>query len=67
MIDIVRLLLEKGIDVNAKDKNNWNAIHFVINNYEGDNLTDIVRLFIGKEIDVNAKTQDNWNTLLLLV
>ena len=66
LFEIVRHLFEvDGIDVNAKNKDNWNALHIFSTSQHGriENLIDIVRLLIEKGIDVNAKTKNNMNAL----
>ena len=62
---IVRLLVDNGFDVKAKDDNNWNALHFVCRYYSGDNLIDIVRLLIDNRIEVNAKTKEDGPLFIL--
>lgn len=51
---IAKLLLEKGANVNAKNKNRVTPLHFAA--YEGHE--DIVQLLIEKGADVNAKNKD---------
>jgi ankyrin repeat protein len=63
LIDIVRLLIEKNIDVNCKQNDGWNALLTVCRNYDKDNLIDIVRFLIEKNINVNCKTNNGWNAL----
>jgi hypothetical protein len=55
LIDIIRLLIEKGIDVNCENRDGDNALHFLCANYKNENLIDIIRLLIEKGIDVNYK------------
>jgi hypothetical protein len=66
LIDIVRLLIDKNIDVNSKTNDGWNALHLLSRNYDKENLIDIVRLLIDKNIDVNSKTNDGWNAMNFL-
>nr|CAH0103688.1 unnamed protein product [Daphnia galeata] len=64
LIDIVKLLIEKNIDVNCINNDGFNALNLVCQNYKKENLIDIVRLLIEKNIDVNLKNNDGWNALL---
>ncbi|MGC9057946.1 MAG: ankyrin repeat domain-containing protein, partial [Candidatus Micrarchaeia archaeon] len=49
--EIVKSLLEKDIDVNAKDKWGWTALMYAAR----DGRTEIVKLLLEKGADVNAK------------
>ena len=45
--EIVRLFVENGVDVNAKNKNNGsNALHSLLTFYDGNDLIAVVRLRI---------------------
>jgi ankyrin repeat protein len=46
------LLLERGADVNARDKYGWTPLHFAAD----EDSTDTVRLLLGKGADANAKS-----------
>ena len=63
LIDIVRLLIDKNIEVNCKTKDGWNALHLVCEYYNKENLIDVVRLLIDKYINVHCKTNDGLNSL----
>ena len=65
LINIVRLLIDKGINVNAKDNEDWNALHVVCCYNNGDNLIEIVRLLIDSGINVKAKALDISNSSML--
>ncbi len=56
-IDIVRLLIEKGADVNAKNKYGGTPLHAAI----GSEQT--VKLLLEHGADVNAKNNDAWTPL----
>ena len=56
-IDVVKELLEKGADVNAKDKHGWTPLHAAAT----AGHTEIAKLLIDKGANVNA-TDDNGNT-----
>jgi ankyrin repeat protein len=65
LIDIVRILIQNGIDVNWKNKAGWNALLFLCKNYVNDNLIEIVRLLIEHGININHTTKEG-NALHLL-
>ena len=44
IIDIIRLLLENGVDAHAKDENGSNARDYLHTYYKGDNLNEILSL-----------------------
>ena len=54
-IDIVKLLLDKGVDLNNKDIYDFTVLHYAI---EGG-YTDIVKLLLDKGMDPNNKSRDN--------
>jgi ankyrin repeat protein len=66
LLKLLQFLIEKGIDVNCKDKDGDNAFYPLCWNYKNENLIDIIRLLIENGIDVNWKNNDGWNALLLL-
>jgi hypothetical protein len=51
----VKLFLEAGMNVNAKDRSGWTALHFASTSPFS---IDIVKLLLSKGADVNAKTKD---------
>jgi ankyrin repeat protein len=61
-VKMVRLLLGRGIDVNAVDSGKWTALHFAAD----AGSQRICKLLIDDGADVNAKTEDcNWTPLHL--
>jgi len=50
-IEIVKLLISKGADVNAKDGDGWKPLHVVASN----GCTKTAELLISKDADVNTK------------
>ncbi len=57
--DIAELLIEKGANVNAKDKWDWPPLHSAVS----ADLKDIAELLIEKGADVNAKIHWDWTPL----
>ena len=66
LLAIVRLLITKGADANAKTTDRWTALHYLCQNYKNENLVDIVRLLVENGADVNAKTSYKSTALYLL-
>jgi len=60
-IDFIKLLIQKGADVNAKDGQTSSPPLFLMcMNYSGKNLDEIVKLLIEKGADVNATNSYGW-------
>lgn len=55
LIDIVRFLIDSGVDVNKKTKCGWHALMCVCRYYRNSNLIDIVRLLADDGSEVNCK------------
>jgi ankyrin repeat protein len=53
-VEIVRMLLEKGADVNAKDNSRSTALHWAIGTGKPRSV-EVVRMLLEKGADVNAK------------
>ena len=59
-LEMVRVLIEKGIDINKTDEyDGKNALHFA----SSEGHKEIVKLLIEKGIDINQKEEDGWNAL----
>ncbi len=59
-VDIVRQLLDKGADVNAKDKDGYTALMEA----SGGGHVDVVNLLLAKGADINAKDKKRWTALM---
>ncbi|XP_057370244.1 uncharacterized protein LOC130691331 isoform X2 [Daphnia carinata] len=64
--DKIESLIQLGIDINAKDKDGWNALHFLCRNNSSPHLIVAIKLLIELGIDKNAKTNDGSNALHIL-
>ena len=60
-IEAVQSLIDKGADVNARDVNEWTALHHAAEY----GYPDIARLLIQNGADVNAREMDEWTPLHL--
>jgi len=60
-MEIVRLFIENGADVNAKTRDGESPIHYVCKYcVDGISLIHAVQLLIEKGADVNSKNLDEW-------
>ena len=57
----IEWFINKGVDVNAKDK--WD--YTLLINASNDGHTEIVAMLLEKGADVNAKTKQDWTALML--
>ena len=55
-LEVVKLLIEKGIDINQIDIFRHNALHWASN-------VEVVKLLIEKGIDINQTDKNGWNAL----
>jgi ankyrin repeat protein len=58
---LIKYMIDKGADVNAKTNNGWTPLHFMAQRAPGN--SEILKLLIDKGADVNAKTRDGWTPL----
>ena len=54
----IKMLMEFGIDVNGKNKVEWNALHFLCWNNSSAKLIDAIKLLIQLGIDVKSNGID---------
>ena len=60
-LEVVKLLIEKGIYINQTDSNGWNALHWA----SEKGHKEIVQILIEKGIDINQTNKDGQNALHL--
>ena len=58
-VEVARVLLEHGADVNARDISNWTSIRYAVNK----GRVEVVRVLIENGADVGAQGEDNWMPL----
>jgi hypothetical protein len=59
----IRLLLEKGADIEAKNSNGWTALNIAIRNRH----KAVIRLLLEKGTDIEAKNNNGWTALDIAV
>lgn len=64
-LDIIRMLIERGIDINKKNSHRENALNFLLNHRYVDevNTADIARLLIENGANVNSRSQYGRNAV----
>ena len=68
LIQLVRLLIERDIDINATDPNGWNAFHnLCASNSHNKNFSDLILLLEESNIDMKAKTKEGYTAFSLTV
>jgi len=66
LIDLLKLFVRNGADVNAKTEYQATPLHVLSQYYKNDNLIDLVKFLIQNGVDVNAKDVDGRTALHLL-
>ena len=66
LFDLIKLLVENGIDINALNSKGSNALHILCVHHKGADLIDIVNYLIDKGIKVKTEENGGWNALLNL-
>ncbi|KAJ5078069.1 ankyrin repeat protein [Anaeramoeba ignava] len=60
-LEIIKYLVEKGVDINAKTNDNETVLHLACQN----NSIEIIKYLVEKGVDINAKTNNNETVLHL--
>ena len=60
-VDVAKVLIQNGADVNAVDEDKWTALHFAAENGH----VDVAKVLIQNGADVNAvvDVEDKWTAL----
>lgn len=63
-LEVIRMLIERGIDINKKNHNGDNALNCLLTHrYDGHNTVEIARLLIENGVNVNSKSQYGRNAV----
>jgi ankyrin repeat protein len=62
--ETMQFLIDNNIDVNRKDKDEWNALHFLCRLYGKEDLIDLIQILVRHGIDVDST--DNEGQMLLI-
>jgi ankyrin repeat protein len=57
-VEILRLLINRGVDLDWKNKENKNILHFYCRHYKGENFIDIVNVFMESGVKVVSEGED---------
>jgi ankyrin repeat protein len=55
LYDVVRLLLDRGVEIEVKDTDNWTALHYAARNGH----LEVIKLLLNRGAEIEAKTTDN--------
>ena len=66
LIQLVRSLIERGIDINATYPNDWNAFHnLCASNSRNKNFPDLILLVEESNIDMKVMTKEGYTAFSL--
>ena len=66
-IDLLRVLIEKKIDLNARNIEGYNALHLVCRHHpEKKNLIDLIRFLVDAGIDAQSRTLRGFSVIHIL-
>lgn len=63
LMEIISLVSEKGVDLNAKDSTGATAIHYLCKNYMEKDLIDLLNKFVQIGVDLGIVGPDGWTAL----
>jgi len=59
-LEVIKLLIESGTNINVKNSNGWTALMFAASR----NNTEVVKVLISAGADINAKNNYGWTALM---
>jgi len=62
-LKIVQMLIEKGIDINKKNRYGNNALHCLLNRFDRNNAIEILQILIQNGIHINSKSHNGRNAI----
>lgn len=66
LIQLVELLIERGIDVTATNTDGWNVLHNLCRYYGHGKLFDLILLLKKTNINMEARTKEGYNAFILM-
>lgn len=67
-ISAIKTFLQNGIDINCRNKNDWNVLYVLgCHNSKVECMIDVIRLLIQNGIDLNHKPLKEKNIVRLLL
>jgi ankyrin repeat protein len=64
-LDTVKLLLDRGADINAANRNGYTALMFAAQQSNGTSSLDTVKLLLDRGADINAADRNGYTALMI--